>query len=467
MKSIFLFVFAIHCIASAQETCKELLHLKTRTQLLAEIRSAMRDPRRATSIQDVRMLHFLNGLKAQGMGAVTLAVGNSTEIHKASDLAAYEQLAAKIAQSGRYVFYDADASTAEAIRKGAGPLAIGISTTESNSPEESLIVPIRNEHMRLSAFGDNIPVIAGIDSFVGVALLIFQRAKFVYSPDGRWTNPLQQWSSRLENDGENLGLYFGEVLALRAAGDLHLSPVEMPGKPAPLPKKFSRLNKTVLLEALQYAEDIADLEEALGDTKGAVIFGSSGIHRASAPTTYEVSYALGRMGIRGTSGGAGGTMRVANSGFFDAGAESVGIPITGRSQLRTETRVYSEVQTISWGTPGYDVRVYGLLHNQSLIINAPGGSGTMREIAATLMLFSGSARQERLIAFIHSGYYAELTNMLLSFPLPRAFKNRLIPSLTAENVPGVLQRLYSFHGFQRLGSPPPVRSEPRFKQRFE
>jgi len=446
-------------------TCESGLAPATRAQLLARIREGLKDSRKMPHLQDARMLHFLEQLKAHG--AVTLAVGNSTRNQRSSNLERYHELAAKIAQSGRYVFYDADARSADAIRTAAGKMAIGISAAQSNAPGESLIIPLHNEHMRLSAFGEKTQVIAGTDSFLGVALILFRKAQFVFPADGRWTNPLAQWSRRLTSDGNNLGIKFDDVPVLQSADQMLLVPIEIAVNAEAMPPPYSRLKRDVLESIDRHANDIVQMETQLGDRGGVVIFGSAKVDPRSAPLTYDISYAFGRQGLRGTSGGAGGTMWVVNAGFFDAGAESVGLPIVGRNQLAAETTVHTDVQTHSIGTPGYHVRVYGLLRNQGLIAIAPGGGGTMRELAATLLLFSASPTRGKLVAFIHDGYNRELIDMLLAMPLPRAFRHRVIRSLTPESVGSVSQRLFSSFGVERPAKIPEPRSlDAGFESRF-
>lgn len=448
------FCFSGSAAADIGTSCEKDLTTITRAGLLERIRQDLRDPRKAVHLQDARMLHYLDTLKAHG--AVTLAVGNSTRVNRSANLQRYEDLARQIAQSGRYVFYDADASTAAAIQQGAGKMAVGISASETNSPGQPLIVPLHNEHMRLSAFGDDTTVIAGTDSLVGLALTLFRKAQFVFPTDGRWTNPLAQWSRRLNSEGQNLGIRFNDVPTFQSKDQLRLQVLESPAADTFLPPTYSRLKKDVLQSVLLHADDMAQLEAQLetvtdgGNDSGMVVFGSSQVDPHSAALTYDVSYAFGRRGIRGTSGGAGGTMWVVNAGFFDAGAESVGVPIVGRNQLMSETRVHTEVQTLSVGTPGYHIRVYGLLKNQGLVAFAPGGSGTMRELAATLLLFAASPARDTLVGFIHDGYNRELYDMLMTLPLPKAFKRRVIPSLTADS-PDVLSR-HSFSISKRLRS---------------
>src|SRR5262249_5411127 len=61
---------------------------------------------------------------------------------------------------------------------------------------------------------------------------------------------------------------------------------------------------------------------------GTVVFGSSTDKDEYGDLVYKMQYALGSLGIPTATGGAGGLMGVANAGAFNAGAPSVGIPVT-------------------------------------------------------------------------------------------------------------------------------------------
>ncbi len=136
----------------------------------------------------------------------------------------------------------------------------------------------------------------------------------------------------------------------------------------------------------------------------AVVFGSGSLHKKSSPFVYQIAYELGRRGIGVATGGAGGAMLAANMGAWDAGAESIGIPITGRNSLATEKKTFNEYQTATVEARDYDERIPWLLSGRQIVVVAPGGKGTMREIAAALVeLFSNP--NAPAVVFLDKGYY--------------------------------------------------------------
>ena len=196
---------------------------------------------------------------------------------------------------------------------------------------------------------------------------------------------------------------------------------------------FAELSELQLAAALEHANAVVHAEDAAGQMSGAVVFGSAKVDPHSAQLVDDVSFVLGKAGITGWTGGAGGAMMIANTAFFRAGAGSIGVPIMGRDQLKNESKVHSDVQTATAGVPNYNVRIYILLTGKSLVIFVPGGSGTMRELGATMTMLAADPKQTVKVGFVDPDYYKELTDLLMALPLPRSFKNRIAPNITAEN----------------------------------
>jgi uncharacterized protein (TIGR00725 family) len=160
---------------------------------------------------------------------------------------------------------------------------------------------------------------------------------------------------------------------------------------------------------------------------GTVIFGSGQVPVKYAQEIYELSAILGKHNYPVYTGGAGGVMYIANMGAYDAGGKSIGIYVGGAKKLKTENMIHTEVQTESVVTPGYISRIPLLLGNRELVIVAPGGSGTMREIAVAMVQWaSGNINTNQKIVFFKSDYYKPLFDWLMNSNLPQEFKSRLV-----------------------------------------
>ena len=126
-----------------------------------------------------------------------------------------------------------------------------------------------------------------------------------------------------------------------------------------------------------------------------------------------------------TTGGAGGAMKVANTGAYDAGGVSIGIPIEGRNQLRLETKVASKVHTTTISTLNHGERIPLLLDHKELVIAVPGGSGTMQEIAVTLMKMQEQPQSSFQLILVDRSYYAGLYGWIRNQNLPESILSRI------------------------------------------
>ncbi len=118
-------------------------------------------------------------------------------------------------------------------------------------------------------------------------------------------------------------------------------------------------------------------------------------------------------------------MEVANTGAYDAGGFSIGIPIGGRNQLKMESRVASDVQTNTIITTGYKERLPLLGNHKELIIVLPGGGGTMREIAMALIKMRDEPTSTFQLIFMDVKYYKGLLKWLYAQNIPEFILSRI------------------------------------------
>lgn len=157
---------------------------------------------------------------------------------------------------------------------------------------------------------------------------------------------------------------------------------------------------------------------------GSVVFGSSG-SSVFDPELKAIVKSLAEEGSSIRHGGAGGAMRVAAEGAKDGGGKSIGIPISGRNSLKAERETARDVQDLTLETDGYEARISGLLYGTGLVMIAPGGSGTMREVAATFMRAAVPSENPSLIMLASKNYYQKLYDFYQALPIPEAIKSNV------------------------------------------
>lgn len=237
---------------------------------------------------------------------------------------------------------------------------------------------------------------------------------------------LELWQERLNKIERKLGLKEYKKSGTWATDDLAkaLNPMEKNKKW----KRFELKNVSadLLVKILDRAVQTAR-GEPIAATSPVVIFGSGKMEKESAPLVYSVAYELAQKGYGITTGGSGGAMLAANMGAFDAGGVSIGIPIQrdGEVKLELEKIIHHEVHTETIEAPNYGVRIPLLMHNKQLFLIAPGGSGTIREIAATLIHFHQGLPQDAVLVLLQTSYYDELMQWLVNLGLPENLRSRL------------------------------------------
>jgi predicted Rossmann-fold nucleotide-binding protein len=188
---------------------------------------------------------------------------------------------------------------------------------------------------------------------------------------------------------------------------------------------LERLDDMALRTALIYAHEMASGRERLQGVGGSVYFGSAVSSSAFEEMVFLSARDEASNGNAVTTGGAGGFMEVANSGAMSVGGVSVGIPMGGVDGPSDERSRFSEVHTLTLPVSDYSTRIPLLLHEKSRVYVAPGRSGTMREVAVTLLEMMKTESRDMELGFLGQSFYAPLTAIVRSLPLPDAIKGRI------------------------------------------
>lgn len=370
-------------------------------------------------------------------------------------------------QKGYNIIYDADAPHGNRIREIVGAKSIGISAIAEDPTQGILRIANPYRRMMFFDFGRRNSVISPENpSAVGALLMNYTPTTMfrysggdherIISGPAKWQDYLEStsrsgksfgrigwlWSEPTPVNGsetdENVKNHYLGVDVFRfqnrpkitsgavnfhsahkAASDLNVT--------APVSKELERMQPYALK---QIEEDITAYSNAMlmasddSFPRGVVLYGSNSGSPLYENMVRQVSRAAS--GVYGlmVSGGAGGFMRTANLAATEMDAVSIGVPLGGRASLRTEKRVFHEVQNLTISTNGYETRVPVLGKDRAIALLAPGGKGTLREIA-TWMFQEANKEDPGLMIFISRAYYGPLVSWLKSLPLPERFKSRI------------------------------------------
>jgi predicted Rossmann-fold nucleotide-binding protein len=356
-------------------------------------------------------------------------------------------------ERGYNIVYDGNAKSAPVMAKLTGDRGIAVFATE---PTKSFAadnkINLSNDYLRMQLFADSEAVIATSDSTAGLGLMM--EGLLTHVLDGSKTfsvKDLEKWNDRLDDNHRNLGITFrGPKVVSRAEKILEEKSSSGSGgyseyssfysKEKPSFKGLRYLKNPATFELLAPERLAVEFIQRVGEeaisftnamkqndgTGGAVVFGSSKVDPISAPLIYESSYKLGQLGYAVATGGSGGAMEVANSGAFNGGGPSIGVPISGKVSLSAEKDVASSTHTKTIGTSGYEERIPVLLDSRKLVIFAPGGNGTIKELATTLVRLGGKANGLQAIVFLDSEYYGGLVEWFQQSNLPQTVKDKLV-----------------------------------------
>lgn len=390
---------------------------------------------------------------------------------------------------GYSFLYDADSPSAAKLLSLLEDRGIGVSAFVHN-PEMG-IFQIHNPYRRLMIFdvGTQYGISQAENPLAWATLLLNYKKRVLFQGShldlSKWVDGPLSWQQylrdtsrssfgllswgRSDNDAKrpqnvNLGidLYVAHDKPKVAPTKIQFEPSGVVGKP--LKYEFSIFDRLQTLDADKLRiikEDIKAFNHAMtknnrpGLPKGAVLFGSGSGNTLYEDLVYSVSRSASELLGLMASGGAGGYMRTANSAAVSAGAFSVGIPMgSGRVHLANEQVVHRETQSLTIPTHDYTSRIPTLLNNRAIVLVAPGGLGTLRELATWIVQEAYNPMPSQLV-FVSEAYYGPLYDWLKSLPLPEVFKSSIHLVNSAESFFALARR-------QMLASPEQiVRAEER------
>ncbi len=378
-----------------------------------------------------------------GSSAVSLLIGNQYQQVQPEMESDYLAAAQSIVEAGYYVLYDGESQFASKIDEVVGEYGVALCArpTTLNRLNFSRGVVIANPFLRMEAFNQSEKVIITRDSLTGLGMLVEGYADHILDPTGTWVNGFAKFKSDASSYG--LGLYGSSsastIDVLRLANNLKSTKKPKPIEPFDLIEAAKNVNDRDIPSMFRLAnamvEGIRLLTEVGPSTPGSIaggaaMFGSSGNPGPFTELTYETAYILGRMGIPLATGGHGGVMRLGNQGAHDAGAHSFGITTSGGGFNLAKEGQYNtsdKYHTRTLGSSGYNSRIPLLLYRRQIIASAPGGGGTMREVAVSFVSMANhNSQQSPLFMFIGKNYYKILYKWLKNeSSLPEIFKDSL------------------------------------------
>jgi predicted Rossmann-fold nucleotide-binding protein len=178
--------------------------------------------------------------------------------------------------------------------------------------------------------------------------------------------------------------------------------------------------QALVKEPESYVKKVIEMNQSL-EGGGVVLFGSGRGSEYFEPLVAGCIKKAARLAMPIYTGGEGGFMAVANRMAIKQGAYSVGIVIDHGRNKYTDPSLHSKVIS----TDGYWERIPLLLHDRELIIFAPGGSGTMKELATTLIMMSAYKKFGTPLIFLSEEYYEGLINWFRNLNLPKEFMDNI------------------------------------------
>ncbi len=426
-----------------------------RQQARAELHRAMAHPLVNSAVRDLFGYYTLNIIPKTNK--VTLLIGEregATILQNPEQVEELETFVKKLRLRNYVIVFEGYSAVAPIISSAAADRGVAVFDSHSEVTESPLgsknSISISNDYLRMKAFAESKSVIITTDSLTGIGLAIEGGVTNVWNINDYTNRVLEDWKYQLRTKGrDNLGINIHPLeksLSLLSLlkrdgswSQSYQSPLSELSEKSPI-IIFQVDNlalgsfETVVNGAFSYAQVMYTNQ----NTGGAVVFGSSRHDSKSAALIYESSFALGTLGYAIATGGAGGAMQLANAGGYNSGTLSIGIPITGKSSLVSEKTIARSDQTLTIDTGDYSERIPALLGEGSdarkLIIFAPGGGGTMKELAVTLVRLSKFDHGIEQIIFLDSQYYNGLEAWLKSLPLPASFKDKLFVTDSREEM---------------------------------
>lgn len=408
--------------------------------------------------KDILVSNWFSSTFFNGLGhSVFLAAGNQFSNYNDPKNAKHKnrliELLKKLRAKKIFIVYDAD-SLASSIIENIIPENSRMGLSGRARPIKSkrgTIYSIENPYLRMNAIFEFENIILTPDSILAAGLLVEQYSRsgdkeYFILGSTALASGLSEWSKRLNKskDSENLGISYHKV----SPPDSFKSPIELAnalvekfGSTGTRTKEYPHINEVLsgldadaIDECVDWAKDYAkslkDFDqnsefktEYLG---GAVLFGSGrGSHYYEKQVKNVAKKIAQQMPL--VTGGEGGFMATANRAAKDVGGYSVGITI-GHKNKNRETGLHSLLVSVN----GYEQRIPYLLHNRKAIVFAPGGMGTMKELATALVKFAAAKKITVPLIFINDTYYKGLTQWLSSI-MPEELSRKIVLFDSDEN----------------------------------
>lgn len=374
-------------------------------------------------IQDWVNFEFLKDLPRSQ--AVSLLIGSPRTKPSAWEIETGRRIVSVLSERGYLVLLDGHSAVTPHLLDSGNVLAVVSSENAQLPPEKTLF--IGNPYMVFEGFQKQHLMISSFTSVMAIAQAIHGESVHFVAEQGGEFIALREWKDETVRAGFWLGLNDYKRMPIAKNLERFLSldrfpEVKVPAKYVPL--SYEDLDIRSLRDAAEYANHMFALTPQVEGPK-AVVFGSSQMNKDASPLVYDVAYEFGKYRLGVATGGSGGAMLAANMGAYDAGGDSLGIPMGGGFKLESEKKTFSEVQTATVKAEGYEERIPWLLHGREVIANAPGGSGTMREVAASLVWLSQQENPKAVLLFLKKSYYQPLVKLLQSLPIDPEILSRI------------------------------------------
>lgn len=444
-----------------------------RPLLIEKLRRIAEDRSRHALLAEATLAERIGQLDAGKL--VSIVVGNPKDTLDPRVVDQVLSLALEAVNGGRGVIYNSDSqyrALFEMVEASHPGMTLGIGAAD-----------LPNDYLRMEAFGHPKHVFTFESSATGTAVLYRGNSTVHFSETSALETPINfaaEWKAGLDKMDFNLGVRPYPTLFRSVRSREVLTPEALEGKlaftgfPASLREReltFSELSWAGLMAVLDYVQVMPSARAAMqaeNPTGGVAVFGSASSEIAGYINqwAYDAVTAIAKLGAPITTGGAGGFMRLANTAAFEAGAPSIGIPIGGRNQLNTETRVFHKVQTLTINTPDYSSRIPMLLQDQKWVVFLPGGNGTVKELATTIsQMIAQYGRGEEMprIAFLGQQYWGPIYREFRRSNLPKAITDRLFMANEGSELV-TLFRNHTPEWLTTLQPPTPRRVTPKQKE---
>lgn len=437
---------------------------KQKGKWLSEIHNILksqREPAKAAILDYLNLLKIKVANKGEDSKlALTFGYGTTQENTKSLDLA--RKIIEDFDGDGK-ILVDGDSPMGQEIAQIDLKKTLLIAGTEMETSGIETIV-VRNDYLRMKLFKNAKKTVTSIDSPIGLGIIFNEGDAIIYDPEHRWTANLQNWSREIPvklglPSFYNAGREVSAEGVLKALNAKSSKSWDFGGKfswkeserEVPTSAKLEDLSASKIADILNTAiaaeKDYQDLtRDSSGKPYpgGAVVFGSSQNHHQYTKMIWDITNYLASRGVTIATGGSGGFMEVANDAAFSAGAHSIGIPIGGRHDLKNEKTINSDLHTVTIPASGYEDRIPNLLHRRKMIIFAPGGSGTMKELATAFFKVAKAMTSDEIIVFMSKDYYGTMFEGLQNSALPQSLRSKIFLVDSIED----MQKLYESYESQ-------------------